>query len=190
MYMINDTRLEEQLDAAASGYTPDNNSIPAEVWAAIAGDTQAQQHIDDDDCYDHTAEPDDQQQTVSQPSTQTAAQQQATQPAQAQQTKPTDRDSLINRAADGVIDTLDRLTLPDLLDQDSDVPEQIRGQILSAMVILFELENQARPRNAKLKPPQALPGYIVARIIMRTGPQDHCQAVPQRGRRLEVVRYV
>ena len=33
-----------------------------------------------------------------------------------------------------VIDTLDRLTLPDLLDHDSDVPEQIRGQILSAMV--------------------------------------------------------
>lgn len=48
---INDTRLEAQLDAAAAGYTPDNNSIPAEVWAAIAGDTQAQQHIDDDDCY-------------------------------------------------------------------------------------------------------------------------------------------
>ena len=37
------------------------------------------------------------------------------------------------------------------------------------MVTVFELENQARPRNAKLKPPQALPGYIVARIIMRTG---------------------
>lgn len=172
MYMINDTRLEEQLDAAASGYTPDNNSIPADVWSAIADDNQ-QQYIDDD-CYDHTAEPDDQQQTVSQPSTQTAAQQQATQPAQAQQTQPqqtqpTDRDSLINRAADGVIDTLDRLTLPDLLDRSGDVPEQIRGQILSAMVTAFELENQARPRNAKLKPPQALPGYIVARIIMRTG---------------------
>ena len=86
-----------------------------------------------------------------------------------QQTHPTDRDSLLNLAADGVIDTLDRLTLPDLLDQDSDVPEQIRGQILSAMVILFELENQARPRNAKLKPPQSLPGYIVARMIMQTG---------------------
>ena len=86
-----------------------------------------------------------------------------------QQTHPTDRDSLINRAADGVIDTLDRLTLPDLLDRSGDVPEQIRGQILSAMVTVFELENQARPRNAKLKPPQALPGYIVARIIMRTG---------------------
>ena len=105
MYMINDTRLEEQLDAAASGYTPDNNSIPADVWSAIADDNQ-QQYIDDD-CYDHTAEPDDQQQTVSQPSTQTASQQHATQPAQAQQTQPTDRDSLINRAADGVIDTLD-----------------------------------------------------------------------------------
>ena len=65
-----------------------------------------------------------------------------------QQTHPTDRDSLINRAADGVIDTLDRLTLPDLLDRSGDVPEQIRGQILSAMVTVFELENQARPRNA------------------------------------------
>ena len=52
----------------------------------------------------------------------TQSQQPTAQPAQAQQTKPTDRDSLINRAADGVIDTLDRLTLPDLLDHDSDVP--------------------------------------------------------------------
>ena len=103
-----------------------------------------------------------------------------------QQTHPTDRDSLINRAADGVIDTLDRLTLPDLLDRSGDVPEQIRGQILSAMVTVFELENQARPRNAKLKPPQALPGYIVARIIMRTG----AIRLMQTGKRLEVVRYV
>ena len=121
---INDTRLEAQLDAAAAGYTPDNNSIPAEVWAAIAGDTQAQQHIDDDDCYDHTAEPDDQQQTVSQPSTQTA-----TQP-QAQQKQPTDRDSLINTTADGVIDTLN-ISMRDLIDPTSNMPEQIRGSSLA-----------------------------------------------------------
>ena len=130
---INDTRLEAQLDAAAAGYTPDNNSIPAEVWAAIAGDTQAQQHIDDDDCYDHTAEPDDQQQTVSQPSTQTA-----TQP-QAQQKQPTDRDSLINTTADGVIDTLN-ISMRDLIDPTSNMPEQIRGSILNALRVAFELE--------------------------------------------------
>ena len=60
--MINDTRLEAQIDAAASGYTPDKG-MPAEVWAAIAGD-QAQQYINDDDCYDHTSQPDDQQQVA------------------------------------------------------------------------------------------------------------------------------
>lgn len=62
--MINDTRLEAQLDAASAGYTPDNNSIPADVWSAIADDNQQQQYIDDDDCYDHTAQPDDQQQVA------------------------------------------------------------------------------------------------------------------------------
>ena len=36
--MINDTRLEAQIDAAASGYTPDKG-MPAEVWAAIAGES-------------------------------------------------------------------------------------------------------------------------------------------------------
>ena len=60
--MINDTRLEAQIDAAAAGYTPDKG-MPAEVWAAIAGD-QAQQYINDDDCYDHTSQPDDQQQVA------------------------------------------------------------------------------------------------------------------------------
>ena len=159
---INDTRLEAQLDAAAAGYTPDNNSIPAEVWAAIAGDTQAQQHIDDDDCYDHTAEPDDQQQTVSQPSTQTA-----TQP-QAQQKQPTDRDSLINTTADGVIDTLN-ISMRDLIDPTSNMPEQIRGSILNALRVAFELENQARPKGSKLSAPEYLPGYVVARVILATG---------------------
>ena len=60
--MINDTRLEAQIDAAASGYTPDKG-MPAEVWAAIAEDNQQQQYIDDD-CYDHTSQQDDQQQVA------------------------------------------------------------------------------------------------------------------------------
>ena len=64
MYLINDTRLEEQLDAAASGYTPDNNSIPPKsgpLLPAILRHSSTSMMMD---CYDHTAEPDDQQQTV------------------------------------------------------------------------------------------------------------------------------
>ena len=108
-----------------------------------------------------------------------------------QQTHPTDRDSLINRAADGVIDTVERCVICSI--GRAMYLSRSAARYSRAMVTVFELENQARPRNAKLKPPQALPGYIVARIIMRTGairlhadrqkrPQDHCQAVPQRGR--------
>ena len=97
---------------------------------------------------------------------QAATQAQTTQAAQP--THPTDRDSLINRAANSVIDTLDGLTLPDLLDPDSDAPEQIRGQIISNINIVFELENRACPKSAKLKTPQSLPGYVVARVILRT----------------------
>ena len=61
-----------------------------------------------------------------------------------QQTHPTDRDSLINMAANGVIDTLN-ISMRDLIDPTSNMPEQIRGAILNAFRVAFELENQARP---------------------------------------------
>ena len=100
----------------------------------------------------------------------TQSQQPTAQPTQAQQTyQPKDRDDLINMAADSVIYTLYGRTLPYLLDQGSDVPEQIRDQILTKIAIAIGLENQNRARGDKLKPLQSLPGYIVARIVMRTG---------------------
>ena len=100
----------------------------------------------------------------------TQSQQPTAQPTQAQQTyQPKDRDGLINMAADSVIYTLYGRTLPYLLDQGSDVPEQIRDQILTKIAIAIGLENQNRARGDKLKPLQSLPGYIVARIVMRTG---------------------
>ena len=72
----------------------------------------------------------------------TQSQQPTAQPTQAQQTyQPKDRDGLINMAADSVIYTLYGRTLPYLLDQGSDVPEQIRDQILTKIAIAIGLEN-------------------------------------------------
>ena len=77
----------------------------------------------------------------------TQSQQPTAQPTQAQQTyQPKDRDGLINMAADSVIYTLYGRTLPYLLDQGSDVPEQIRDQILTKIAIAIGLENQNRAR--------------------------------------------
>ena len=100
----------------------------------------------------------------------TQSQQPTAQLTQVQQTyQPKDRDGIINMAADSVIYTLYGRTLPYLIDQDSGVPEQIRDQILTKISIALELENQNRARGDKLRPLQSLPGYIVARIVMRTG---------------------
>ena len=100
----------------------------------------------------------------------TQSQQPTAQPTQAQQTyQPKDRDGLINMAADSVIYTLYGRTLPYLLDQGSDVPEQIRDQILTKIAIAIGLENQNRARGDKLKPLQSLPGYIVTQRSTVTG---------------------
>ena len=110
--------------------------------------------------------------TQPQPAAQ-SAHQPATQPAQQQSTaQPTtqcDRDSLINRATENAMNTLGTITLPDLLDQSRDLPEHIRGVILSFISTFFYLENQNRQRGEKLKTPQSLPGYVVARVLLRTG---------------------
>ncbi|MFR3290012.1 MAG: hypothetical protein ACLTSG_06895 [Lachnospiraceae bacterium] len=99
----------------------------------------------------------------------TQSQQPTAQPTQVQQTaQPTDRDSLINTAADGVIDTLN-ISMRDLIDPTSNMPEQIRGAILNAFRVAFELENQARPKGSKLSAPEYLLGYVVARVILATG---------------------
>ena len=78
--------------------------------------------------------------TQPQPAAQ-SAHQPATQPAQQQSTaQPTtqcDRDSLINRATENAMNTLGTITLPDLLDQSRDLPEHIRGVILSFISTFF-----------------------------------------------------
>ena len=67
-----------------------------------------------------------------------------------------------------MIDTLN-ISMRDLIDPTSNMPEQIRGAILNAFRVAFELENQARPRGSKLSAPEYLPGYVVARVILATG---------------------
>ena len=74
-----------------------------------------------------------------------------------------------NRATENAMNTLGTITLPDLLDQSRDLPEHIRGVILSFISTFFYLENQNRQRGEKLKTPQSLPGYVVARVLLRTG---------------------
>lgn len=83
---------------------------------------------------------------------------------------PKDRDSLISDIVDAVLASIGHITLPDLLDLTSKVPEDTRAGILAQIELCFALENQARSKDVpKLKVPDSLPGYVVARIVMATG---------------------
>lgn len=83
---------------------------------------------------------------------------------------PKDRDSLISDIVDAVLASIGHITLPDLLDPTSKVPEDTRAGILAQIELCFALENQARSKDVpKLKVPDSLPGYVVARIVMATG---------------------
>ena len=164
-----DNILEQQLEAAAAGYTP--AELPAEVLAALslaAADTQAEATQQATQAAQTAATAQQTTQTTPAPQTPQAASQGA-QSAQAPKvTMPSDRDGIISAQADTYLASIS-ITIPDLLDPASDIPDQIRGDILSQIRLAIELENQARAGASKLKCPEALPGYIVARILMRTG---------------------